>query len=75
MTAKTLALAIKKKKPAIILEKGLPRYVVLDWETYRGWEEMREDIEDHVRFEFAEQESLGRKRFALADVKKRYALR
>ena len=75
MTTRAFALAIKRKKPTVIREKGVPRYVVLDWETYRGWEEILEDIEDHVRFEFAEQESLGRKRSSLADVKKRYALR
>ena len=35
MTTKTLAQAIKNKKLASIKEKGAPRYVVLDWDTYK----------------------------------------
>lgn len=38
MTIKTLAQAIKNKKPAIIKEKGAPRYVVLDWDMYKEWQ-------------------------------------
>jgi hypothetical protein len=36
MTTATLERTLKKKKPAIIKEKGVPRYVVLDWKTYRA---------------------------------------
>lgn len=52
----------------------MPRYVVLDWATYRAWEEMQEDLEDHIRFEIAERESRGKKRYTLAEVKKKYRL-
>ncbi len=74
MTTKTIARAISKRKPAIIKENGAPRFVVLDWDTYRNWKEMREDMEDHIRFEIAERESRGEKRYTLAEVKKKYRL-
>ncbi len=74
MTTKTIERAIKKKKPAIIRENGAPRFVVLDWRTYSEWEEMREDIEDHVRFEIAERESRGKKRYTLEEVRARFHL-
>ncbi|MBI4225328.1 MAG: hypothetical protein HY617_03270 [Candidatus Sungbacteria bacterium] len=48
MTTKTLARAIKNKKPAIIKEKGTPRYVVLDWDTYKEWQEQREEFLDEL---------------------------
>ena len=66
--------ALKNKKPAIVREKGEPRYVVLDWNTYRAWEEIKEDIEDHIRFEIAERESRGKKRYTLTEIKKKYHL-
>ena len=50
MTIKILEKAIKAKKPAVIGKKGEPHYVILDWETYRKWEEMRDDLEDSIRF-------------------------
>lgn len=75
MTTTTLAHAIKDKKPALIREKGQPRFVVLDWDTYKTWEEKKEDLEDHVRFEIAEQESKGKRRYSLAQLKRKYHLR
>ena len=74
MTTKALAQSLKKRKPAIIRERGMPRYVILDWKTYRGWEEMREDMEDHVRFDISERESRGKKRYTLAEVRRKYCL-
>ena len=74
MTAQGLIKAIKEKKPAIIEENGSPRYVILDWKTYRAWEEMREDMEDHIRFDLAEQASRGRKRYTIGEIKKKHNL-
>lgn len=74
MTVKTLTRAIGKPKPAIIRERGVPRYVVLDWETYRSWEELKEDLEDHIRLDIALRESEGKKRYSLAAVKRKYRL-
>lgn len=74
MTAKTIARAIKVKKPAVIRENGAPRFVVLDWDTYRAWEEMREDMEDHIRFDLAMRESAGKKHYTFEEVKKKYHL-
>ena len=37
--------------PAIIREKGTPRYVVLDWATYKGLQELQErqeELEDYL---------------------------
>ena len=74
MTTKAITQAIKSPKPAVIKKNGSPRYVVLDWHTYRAWEEMREDMEDHIRFEIAERESQGKKRYTWKEVKKKYHL-
>lgn len=74
MTIKTFARAIKKKKPAIIREKGAPRYVVLDWDTYYKWEEMREDIEDARRLMAALVDPKNQKRIPYAQVKKKLNL-
>lgn len=74
MTIKTIARALKQKKPAVIREKGSPRFVVLDWDIYRAWEAMREDTEDHIRFDIAERESRGKKRYTLTEVKKKYKI-
>lgn len=74
MTIKALTGAIKSRKPAVIREDGAPRFVILDWETYKGWEEAREDMEDRIRFEIAERESRGRKRYTLGEIKKKYGL-
>ena len=49
MITASLARAIKGKKPAVIKENGAPRFVVLDWETFNAWQEMREDFEDTAR--------------------------
>jgi PHD/YefM family antitoxin component YafN of YafNO toxin-antitoxin module len=70
MTAKTLTQAIRKPKPAIIRERGAPRYVVLDWETYRQWEEMRDDTEDAARLAEARADPKNQRRVPLARVKK-----
>ena len=74
MTTKTLARAIKKKMPAVIKEKGAPRYVVLDWVVYEKLQELREDFEDHLRFGIAERASRGKRRFSLEEIKARYEL-
>jgi len=75
MTTKTIAKAISRRgQPAIIKEKGMPRYVILDWETYQGWEELREDLEDNVRFDRALRASQGKKRYSLQEIKKKYRL-
>lgn len=70
MTTKTIAQAIKSRKPAVIRENGTPRYVILDWETYRSWEEMREDMEDSQRLQEALADPKNQKRIAFSRVKK-----
>lgn len=75
MTINALTRAIKKRKPAIVRENGAPRFVVLDWNVYRTWEQTREDTEDNIRFELAERESRGKKRYSLAEVKKKHRLK
>ena len=74
MTLQALVKAIKRKKPAIIREGDTPRYVVLDWETYRNWEELKEDLEDHIRFDIALRESKSKRRYSLEAVKRKYRL-
>lgn len=73
-TVRAIARVIRRKRPTVISERGEPRYVVLDWNTYRAWEVIREDTEDHIRFEIAERESRGRKRHTLAAIKRKYRL-
>lgn len=70
MTLQTLAKAIKRKKPAIIREGDTPRYVVLDWETYRNWEELKEDLEDSLRLAEALADPKNQRHIPLARVKK-----
>lgn len=70
MTTKTLFRAIKSKKPAIIKEKGSPRYVVLDWDTYRVWNELKEDMEDRVRLAEALADPKNQRRIPYLQVKK-----
>ena len=70
MTLQTLAKAIKRKKPAIIHEGDTPRYVVLDWETYRSWEELREDLEDSLRLADALADPKNQHRAPLSRLKK-----
>lgn len=48
MTIQTLAQAIKNKKPAIIKEKGVPRYVVLDWAVYKRLQMLQENFIDEL---------------------------
>lgn len=74
MTIQTIARAIKAKKPAVIRENGAPRYVVLDWQRYQAWKEMEEDMEAHARFDLAERESQGKKRYTLEEIQKKYHL-
>ncbi len=70
MTTKALARAIKRRKPAIIRQNGAPRYVVLDWDTYRKWEDLREDIEDAERLAAALADPKNQKRIPFSQVKK-----
>ncbi len=70
MTTKTLKKAIVRQKPAVIRENGAPRYVILDWETYRGWEEMREDMDDSRRLLEALSDPENQKRIPFSRVKK-----
>ena len=51
MTLRTLARAIKAKKPAVIKEKGAPRFVVLDWEVYRKLQDIRDEYLDELEDE------------------------
>ena len=74
MTTATLERTLKKKKPAIIKEKGAPRYVVLDWKTYRAWEEKEEDLEDATRLLEALTDPRNQKSISWHDVKKALAL-
>ena len=75
MTTSTIHRAIKEKKPAVIREGGKPQYVILDWDTYRAWEDKKEDMEDHIRFDIAKRESKGKKSFSLKEIKKKYNVR
>ncbi len=69
MTTQTIARAIKAKKPAVIRKNGTPRYVVLDWHTYRAWEDMREDREDAERLTASLANPKNQKRIPYARVK------
>ena len=48
MIIKTLTKAIKGSKPAIIKERGVPQFVVLDWATYQRWQEEQEEFQDYL---------------------------
>ncbi len=61
---------IKQKKPAIIKEGGVPRFVVLDWETYGAWQEWLEDIEDTTRLVGALADPRNQKRIPFARAKR-----
>ena len=69
MTTQAISRAIKTKKPAIINEHGSPRYVVLDWDTYKKWEDAREDIEDAIRLKDALADPKNQKRIKFSGVK------
>jgi hypothetical protein len=75
MTAKTLLKATKSKKPAIIKEGGIPRYVVLDWSTYRIWEELRDDFYDSQRLQEAISDSKNQKKISWENVQKKLVLK
>ena len=70
MTIATLERALKKKKPAVIKEKGAPRFVILDWDTYKRWEETKEDLEDSKRLLEAIADLKNQKRISLSQAKK-----
>ena len=74
MTTKTLSKALMKSKPAIIKERGVPRYVVIDWATYDAWREQQEDLEDAARFLSALADTKNQKSISLADLKKKHNL-
>ena len=74
MTLQALAKAIKSKKPAITREGDKPRFVVLDWSSYRRWEEMQEDLEDSLRLAEALADPKNQRRIPLARVKRRFKL-
>ncbi|KKT41245.1 MAG: hypothetical protein UW30_C0010G0001 [Candidatus Giovannonibacteria bacterium GW2011_GWA2_44_13b] len=69
MTIATISRAIKMKKPAILKEGGVPRYVVLDWDTYRKWEDAKEDIEDIARLNSALSDPKNQKRIRFSAIK------
>ena len=70
MTAKAIEYALKRPKPSILRENGKPRFVILDWETYSKWEEMKEDLEDTVRLAEALVDPKNQKLLPLSRVKK-----
>lgn len=74
MITETLARAFKMKKPVVIREKGSPRFVVLDWETYKTWQETEEDLEDAARLMEALADPKNQKRTPLSRVKKMFHL-
>lgn len=70
MTVQTLTRAIKQKKPAVIRQRGVPRYVVVDWKTYCTWEVERENLEDATRLLEALADPRNQKRVPLSRVRK-----
>lgn len=75
MTTRMLLKTIKNKKPTIIKEKGKPRFVVLDWDTYKMWEEIREDFDDSQRLRDALSDPKNQRKINFADTQKKYSLR
>lgn len=69
MTTKTLSRAIISKKPAIINEHGTPRFVVLDWETFKKWDEALEDASDSRRLIEALNDPKNQKRVKITNLK------
>lgn len=69
MTAKTLSRAMSSKKLAIISEHGAPRYVVLDWDTYKKWDEALEDASDSQRLIEALNDPKNQKRTRISNLK------
>lgn len=74
MTTRVLLRAVKNKKSTIIKEKGKPRFVVLDWDTYRTWEEMREDFEDSERLREALSDPKNQRKTSFADIQGGFCL-
>ena len=70
MTTKIIERALKRPKPSILKENGKPRFVILDWDTYSKWGEMREDLEDTARLAEALADSKNQKLLPLSRVKK-----
>jgi PHD/YefM family antitoxin component YafN of YafNO toxin-antitoxin module len=70
MTTKTIERALKRSKPSILKENGRPRFVILDWDTYRRWEETKEDLEDTARLAEALVDPKNKKLLPLSQVKK-----
>ncbi len=70
MTIKTIERALKRSRPSIVKENGKPRFVILDWETYSKWEEMKEDLEDTARLAEALVDPKNKKSLPLSRVKK-----
>lgn len=68
MTIQTVSRAVKAKKPAIIKERGAPRYVILDWDTYCEWEKTREDMEDAARLNEALADPGNQRRVKLSNL-------
>jgi len=70
MTIKTIGRALKGSKPSVLRENGKPRFVILDWDTYRRWEETKEDLEDAARLAEALADPKNQKLLPLSRVKK-----
>lgn len=68
MTVATISKAIKSKKPVVIKERGMPRYVVLDWKTYQELEMTREDAEDSARLQEALRDPRNKKRIKFSSL-------
>lgn len=69
MTSAAISKAIKSKKPAVIREKGAPRYVILDWKTYKEWREEKEDFEDSKRLLEVLNDPKNKKRIKFSNLK------
>jgi PHD/YefM family antitoxin component YafN of YafNO toxin-antitoxin module len=71
MTLQTLTKAIKGKKPAIVKERGEPRFVILDWKDYKKLKEATEDNEDAARLLEALADPANQERIPLTAVRKK----
>ena len=67
MTTQAISKAIRSGKPAVIKERGNPRYVILDWKTYRAWEELRDEVSDSARLNEALRDPKNQKRLKYSD--------
>lgn len=66
--------AVKEKKPAIIKERGEPRFVILEWEDYTKLKDAADDVEDTVRLLDALADPANQKRIPLALVRRKLGL-